>query len=405
MNSATISLLQASLLSVDAIMTSPPRNLRQDLVDCIINHFRDDSSTLRVIRLVGQKWLPRSTVHLFRRGVVLRYDMDCFNFAKCKPYFYPLVTSLTLTYTDTSSGHRPSMMPNIFTSLTKLENLTLNGACTIKSMSSDTLASLGRLSESRIGCLTTVRLECLGRRVSPQKFPSFPLLLAAFKTGLQKLTISSATQFVTFKPESVNSLLNVEELELQYVRPGSWRHVAQFLDRRLKHLAVDICADQSDRCLPALLSLAPSRLDALRIFHFDFATALYANPVIWGNHVLARDVFFSVADLAWTPVGTANELRALIEWYLDCFVVAPAETFNARFICENSRSSLFVPICDEMWKRWDEMFSESKVLRSLTIELYCMFGRVEDDFCTQAIKDRLPRLSDGGKLAVKIPVV
>ncbi len=51
------------------------------------------------------------------------------------------------------------------------------------------------------------------------------------------------------------------------------------------------------------------------------------------------------------------------------------------------------------------MFSESKVLRSLTIELYCIFGRVEDDFCTQAIKDRLPRLSDGGKLTVKIPIV
>ncbi|SJL08889.1 uncharacterized protein ARMOST_12261 [Armillaria ostoyae] len=389
MDSSTTSLLQASLLSVGAIMSSPPRNLRQDLVDCIINHFQDDSSALRVIRLVGQKWLPRSTVHLFRRGVVLRYDMDCFNFAKCKLYLYPLVTSLTITYTDTSSGRRPSMMPNIFAPLTRLESLTLNGACTIKSMSSDTLASLGRLSESSIGCLTTVRLECLGRRVSPPKFPSFPLLLAAFKTGLQKLAISSATQFVAFEPESLKS----------------WRHVAQFLDRRLKRLAVDICADQSDRCLPALLSLAPSRLDALRIFHYDFATALYANPVIWGNYVLARDVFFSVADLAWTPVGTANELRALIEWYLDCFVVAPAETFNARFICENSRSNLFVPICDEMWKRWDEMFSESKVLRSLTIELYCMFGRVEDDFCTQAIKDRLPRLSDGGKLTVKIPVV
>ncbi len=405
MDSSPISLLQASLLSVGAIMSSPPRNLRQDLVDCIINHFRDDSSALRVIRLVGRKWLLRSTFHLFRRGIVLRYDMDCFNFAKCRPYLYPLVTSLTITYTDTSSGRRPSMMPNIFPPLTQLESLTLNGACTIKSMSSDTLAGLGRLSDSSISCLTTVRLERLGRRVSPKKFPSFPLLLAAFKTGLQKLTITSATQFVAFEPESVKSLLNVEELELQYIRPGSWRHVAQFLDRRLKRLVVDICADQSDRCLPALLSLASSRLDALRIFHFEFATALYANPVIWGNYMLAHDVFFSVTDLASTPVGTANELRAPIEWYLDCFVVAPAETFNARFICENSRSSLFVPSCDEMWKRWDEMFSESKVLRSLTIELYCIFGRVEDDFCTQAIKDRLPRLSDGGKLTVKIPIV
>ncbi len=157
-----------------------------------------------------------------------------------------------------------------------------------------------------------------------QKIPSFPLLLAAFKTGLQKPTISSATRFVAFEPESVKSLLNVEELELQYIRPSSWRHVAQFLDCRLKRLVVDICADQSNWCLPALLSLAPSRLDALRIFHFEFATALYANPVIWGNYVLARDVFFSVTDLASTPVGTTNELRALIEWYLDCFVVAPA---------------------------------------------------------------------------------
>ncbi|KAK0231801.1 hypothetical protein EDD85DRAFT_793471 [Armillaria nabsnona] len=306
-------------------MSSPPRNLRQDLVDCIINHFRDDSSVLRVIRLVGRKWLLCSTFHLFRRGIVLRYDMDCFNFARCKPYLYPLVTSLTITYTDTSSGRRPSLMSNILAPLTQLESLTLNGACTIKSMSSDTFASLGRLSEPSIGCLTTVWLERL---------------------GLQKLTISSATQFVAFEPESVKSLLNVEELELQYI-----------------------------------------------------------HPVIWGNYVLARDVLFSVTDLASTPVGTANELRALIEWYLDCFVVAPVETFNARFICESSRSSLLVPTCDEMWKRWDEIFSESKVLRSLTIELYCMFGRVDDDFCTQAIKDRLPRLSDGGKLTVNIPVV
>ncbi|PBK88043.1 hypothetical protein ARMGADRAFT_1085019 [Armillaria gallica] len=129
---------------------------------------------------------------------------------------------------------------------TQLESLTLYGACTIKSMSTDTLANLGRLSESSISCLTTVRLERLGRRVSPKKFPSFPLLLAAFKTGLQKPTISSASQFVAFEPESVKSLLNVEELEFQYIHPGSWRHVAQFLDCRLKRLVVDICADQSD---------------------------------------------------------------------------------------------------------------------------------------------------------------
>ncbi|SJL18964.1 uncharacterized protein ARMOST_22567 [Armillaria ostoyae] len=57
--------------------------------------------------------------------------------------------------------------------------------------------------------------------VSPQKFPSFPLLLAAFKTGLQKLTISSATQFVTFESESMKSLLNVKELGLNALRSTS----------------------------------------------------------------------------------------------------------------------------------------------------------------------------------------
>lgn len=97
-----------------------------------------------------------------------------FQFLKCKPYVYPLVTSLTIIYIDTSSGRRPSMMPDIFAPLTQLESLTLCGTCTIKSMSNDTLASLGCLSESSIGCLTTVRLERLGRRMSPKKFPPFP---------------------------------------------------------------------------------------------------------------------------------------------------------------------------------------------------------------------------------------
>ncbi|KAK0238290.1 hypothetical protein EDD85DRAFT_788669 [Armillaria nabsnona] len=68
---------------------------------------------------------------------------------------------------------------------------------------------------------------------------------------------------------------------------------------------------------------------------------------------LARDVSFSMADLAWTPVRTANELRALI----GC----------------------------------------------LTVELSGLFGPVEDseDFYTRIIKDRLLRLSDRGKLTVK----
>ncbi|KAK0449013.1 uncharacterized protein EV420DRAFT_1565471 [Desarmillaria tabescens] len=377
-----------------------PVYIPRDLVDSIIDELRDDASALRACSLVGWEWRFHSLYRLFQKcDVVLRSEADFLGFIKCE-YIHLCVRSLVLTYTDTSSGRCPPMMPNVFATLNKLECLTLRGRYTIKSMSSDTLVSLGRLSDSKVGALHTLILEELGKRVSPRRLPSFPALLATF-TRLRKLKISSSTQFISFGPEGVKSLLDVEELELSQICPGSWCHVAQFLDRRLKRLSVDICALQSDRCLEDLLHWAQSQLDTIRVHHGTFATALYTNPKLWGKYTLARDVFFRVKDRRWSSIfGTANELRALMGWYLDCFEAAQAETFCASFACENTRSSLFDPICDAMWTRCDKMSSESKALKQFTMELHGF--DMEGRFCKRAIRDRLPRLSEEGKLTVRV---
>ncbi|KAK0201252.1 hypothetical protein DFS33DRAFT_1387187 [Desarmillaria ectypa] len=242
-------------------MDIPARELLhipQDLVDSIIDELRDDSSALRLCYLVGRNWRPRSIFHLLQNSdVVLRSKADCLSFMKCERYVYPCVKSLTIVYADNPYGRRPSRIPDVFAPLAKLETLTLQGANCIRCISSDTLVSLSRLSDSGVGSLHTLVLQEIGTRVSPRTLPSFPTFLAAF-TKLRKLKISSPTRFVAFGPERIKSLLDVEELELSHIRPVNWRHVTEFLDRRLNRLSVEICENQSDRCLEVLLRLAPS---------------------------------------------------------------------------------------------------------------------------------------------------